>query len=425
MDIVSITSYLIIGTAVWCLLLKTDFFSGYKIFYLFSLFFFGIAPLVQYKNSVSFFGARQLLKNEYLLQNLLIIFLLFGFHFLYKIFHHKFKFKINIELKYKSISNHYFLVISLLFLLNKILVYPVFSLDNFFLRGNFTLLYDNPQALVSVVFMFIFILPLLFCLHLFILWKKNLSVYRFLILLLLLLAGFPTVLSRTVLAVLSVPILFFLVPNLMKKNNFVLVFIVGFFYMFPFLDQFRKVSSLKQLNFNVDFEVFNTAHFDSYYNFALILNDMPIQWGRQLLGVLFFFIPRDMWVDKPLGSGALMAQKLNMTFDNLSANYFAEGFINFGYIGILFFLVLVSVLTAILDKLGHKVYTHQPTLFYFYLQTIFVFFYFLRGDLMSSFALMITIVVLNIIIIKVLYKFEKTYEETESNDGSRNPSRNN
>lgn len=407
MDIVITSFYLIIGITVGFLFVKTKLFSGYKIFYLFSIFFFGIAPLVQYKNKVSFFGARQLLKYEYLFQNLLIIFLLLGFHFLYKLFYHKFEFKINFQLQSKSVSNHYFFVISLLFLINKILVYPVFSLRNFFLRMDFTIIHVKSEAIIHVLSQFIFVLPLLFCYHLFILWQKKLSKYRITILLLLLIAGFPTTLSRTTLAILSVPIIFYLIPNLFKKNNFVYVFIIGFFYVFPFLDQFRKVSSLKQLKYGINTRVFNTAHFDSYYNFGLIVYDIPIQWGKQLLGVIFFFIPRELWISKPIGSGALMARKLNMTFNNLSANYFAEGYINFGYIGILIFLVTLAFITAIFDKFGHKIHESHPAMFYFYLQCIFLLFYLLRGDLMSSFALITMIIVLNTIVINILYKFEK------------------
>lgn len=389
------------------LFIKTQLFSGYKIFYLFSLFFFGIAPMMQYENKESFFGARQLLKCEYLFQNLLIIFLLLGFHFLYKLFYNKFKFKINFRLQSKSVSNHYFFLISLLFLINKILVYPVFSLQIFFLRKGFAIIHDQSPAILQILSLLIFILPLLFCYHLLILWKNSLSLYRCTILLLLLFAGFPTTLSRTTLAILSVPLIFYMIPRLFKRNNFVYVFIAGFFYVFPFLDQFRRVTSLKKLEYSLNTSVFNTAHFDSYYNFGLILNDIPIQWGKQLLGVILFFVPRELWANKPIGSGALMAHKLNMTFDNLSANYFAEGYINFGYVGILIFLAIIAFVTAIVDKYGSLVYKTQPAIFYFYLQFIFLLFYLLRGDLMSSFALLIMIIVLNTIVIHILYKFEK------------------
>ena len=135
--------------------------------------------------------------------------------------------------------------------------------------------------------------------------------------------------------------------------------------------------------------------------------EVPVQYGRQLLGVVLFFVPREIWPNKPVGSGAFMADHLNMNFTNLSANYFAEGYINFGGAGIVLFLIILVWSCAYLDRIGVRVQRQNPPLFVLYLQVIFVLFYLLRGDLMSSFALLFTIVLFNMIVLNILYKIRR------------------
>ena len=68
-------------------------YSLNKIFYLFTLFFFGIAPLLQFYSSSSFFGAYKLSKREYYYMDLLILLILFSYQTFYSIFYFK---KINL-----------------------------------------------------------------------------------------------------------------------------------------------------------------------------------------------------------------------------------------------------------------------------------------------------------------------------------------
>ena len=59
-----------------------------------------------------------------------------------------------------------------------------------------------------------------------------------------------------------------------------------------------------------------------------------MQWGRQLLGALLFFVPSAVWSGKPLASGIFIANYLianySMWFTNLSAPLIAEGYLDFG-----------------------------------------------------------------------------------------------
>lgn len=65
------------------------------------------------------------------------------------------------------------------------------------------------------------------------------------------------------------------------------------------------------------------------------------QWGRQILGALFFWVPRFLWPGKPGGSGPMVTGDLGFEFTNLAMPIMAESYIDFG-----FGLVLVAVLLA-------------------------------------------------------------------------------
>ena len=118
-----------------------------------------------------------------------------------------------------------------------------------------------------------------------------------------------------------------------------------------------------------------------------------VTYGRQLLGSILFFVPREFWKGKPIGTGAFVAEKRLMTryqmwFSNLSCPLFGEAYINFGIVGVIIFGFVLGLLGKIMDfrldttnKLSYKdslkVYI---CLFMFFM---------LRGDLMSSFAYLV------------------------------------
>lgn len=110
--------------------------------------------------------------------------------------------------------------------------------------------------------------------------------------------------------------------------------------------------------------------------------------GRQLMGTILFFVPRSVWPDKPIGSGAWLFQQLGRDFNNVACTFLAEGYINFGFAGGLIFTAFLALLVARFDgwywqRQGQAHFT-LPRLFYFVL--IGMLFFILRGDLMSSVA---------------------------------------
>jgi len=52
--------------------------------------------------------------------------------------------------------------------------------------------------------------------------------------------------------------------------------------------------------------MFVARDFDSYQNFAIVFFEDFITYERQLLGALLFWVPRSIWPNKPIGSGAFV-----------------------------------------------------------------------------------------------------------------------
>lgn len=134
-----------------------------------------------------------------------------------------------------------------------------------------------------------------------------------------------------------------------------------------------------------------TSDFDAYSSLCRAMqftDEQGITRGRQLGGVLFFFIPRTIWPGKPVGSGAFLFTNLGADFfKNVSCTFLAEGYINFGLVGSLLFTLLITVLITRYDayyRSRSEALACYRTIFYFIFCGMLLFL--LRGDLLSSFA---------------------------------------
>jgi hypothetical protein len=81
-----------------------------------------------------------------------------------------------------------------------------------------------------------------------------------------------------------------------------------------------------------------------------------LQWGHQLLGSLLFFVPSSLWSTKPLATGILLANYLinnySMWFTNLSAPIVAEGYLDFGYLGVIAYAAGMAYFVRFLNALA-------------------------------------------------------------------------
>ncbi len=386
-------------------------YSLKKMFYLFSLFFFGFAPLLQHFNKVSINGATILKDEEYTAMNIILILIFLLYELFYKMFYKKkipnkiASFSLSSKLKSSGIlrTNLYILLISAFsfFIVYRSNNYSILSM--LFRGGEFSSKTSETLGMSLIIARLIRPISMLSFLYYYILPKRN-KLVLLILFSLAIITTFPLGMARFEVAALYIP--FFLIVFPLFKGTHVLSITItaGLLFIFPFLNNFRYFTSNTQIKFGLDFNMFLQGHFDSYQNFAIIVLEDIITWGRQLLGVFLFWIPRSIWTNKPIGSGAYISELGHIYFPNASANFFAEGYINFGFLGVFLFIIAFAYFTAIFDKtywtLIHRDKNNYFKIIYYLIigMTIFI----LRGDLMSGFSYTLTFVFSFLIVRKIL-----------------------
>lgn len=210
---------------------------------------------------------------------------------------------------------------------------------------------------------------------------------------LLLLADFPFGMPRYNAAMIYGGLLLLAVPAFMERRGlFPLLLLLLLVVFFPATNAFRRdefdalvlLESLSEAVANIP-EGFLNADFDAYSMLVRgvdYVESVGPTLGYQLLSALLFFVPRAIWPGKPVGSGQTVAEYQGQAYTNLSFPLPAEGYINFGIIG----LVAMAVIFALVCRRCDRAFwegAHQRWM-PFYPVACFLFFFMLRGDLMSS-----------------------------------------
>jgi hypothetical protein len=104
-----------------------------------------------------------------------------------------------------------------------------------------------------------------------------------------------------------------------------------------------------------------SINYDSWaniYTAVEIVKVHGVQWGHQLLGALLFFVPSAMWSTKPLATGIFLADYLivnySMWFTNLSAPLIAEGYLDFGPLGVVAYAGVAAFVVTLLNKIARR-----------------------------------------------------------------------
>ena len=292
-DFIVLSIYFIIGIlSMYGLLLSIDknAYSINKTFSLFFYFFFSIAPAIQFKYQSVFFINTYLPNELYLKMGLLLLLILmiylWGYHLTYQFITKKnegyssiINYNIGNLMSYKSTLLLYIMAIgALLFYLYLIkfnwslLIYRPFL---------FRLKFNTNFGLIGYSLLLIIqFIP--FIVFLYYKFRKNKNdIHTYFFLLILLLIAFPTSLSRGLLAIIYIPIMIMFFPFLRKGINYVLIFLGGILIIFPLFNNFRY---LKEGFFQFNYELFNSGHFDAFQNFALLIDEQIVTYGRQLVG---------------------------------------------------------------------------------------------------------------------------------------------
>jgi hypothetical protein len=197
---------------------------------------------------------------------------------------------------------------------------------------------------------------------------RKLQFSRVCVLLLLLLLVFvtenPYTEKRNALGPVYIAILLVALPNWFTWNRKMLLLIGGMVLVFPAIAIFthnhqQTVNnvSLSQVSDQIA-EHYFSINYDSWaniYTSVEIVKVHGLQWGHQLLGSLLFFVPSAVWSSKPMATGIFLGDYLianySMWFTNLSAPLVAEGYLDFGALGVVAYAAAAAFVVTQLNKM--------------------------------------------------------------------------
>lgn len=382
-------------------------------FIVFTFLFFIAAPIVQID---SFYGVENprfvhffpFKEHLVVYANILIFIFNFTFIIFYILFKRKYKFNTK-EYQQKAFLPFTILIIS-------IVSFFIFMLSINFVLEEFNrpswLKSSNPVYFILLWKKFLFFIPfsgIILCFQYF--KKKNklkanfLNIIIFLFFLIIVLLWFknPLIEKRNALGPIYITLIFLFIPKLLNSNIKTTAFLFfSMIILFPLtailthsdatlLEMYNNpVILLQEMEGGGITKAFTTLNYDAFANITatieLVHND-GFSFGYQLLGGLLFFIPRGLWVSKPVSSGEMIGDYLvgnyNYSFTNLSNSFLTEGFLNFGVLGVVFFaIILAYIIIRFISWLNSDNYLKKVMAFYFSIHLIF----FLRGDFTNGFS---------------------------------------
>lgn len=232
---------------------------------------------------------------------------------------------------------------------------------------------------------------------------------------------FPTGISRFNAAAIYIGLLILMIPRLGKEKMFLYIFIFSFVIIFPFMNAFRN-NSFNDVDIYIAFKnVFRNIQDDytagDYDAYSMVIQtiryirEVGVAWGKQFLGNLLFFVPREFWYNKPVGSGYTIMAALGRQFKNVSEPLPAEFYFNFGIFGIIIGGFMCAYVIKRIDFAYWNNYNSEKKRFLdlFYPFMIALFFFMMRGDFLSTFSYFMAFYV----VAKIMYILSSNMNLTE------------
>lgn len=377
-------------------------YSLKKFFWIFNLVFLGYIPTMQYLNNRYPWIGERLGDDLVLKVNILLIVCLLLFRFFYAYFSGKLitqsrQSNVSSDL---SIPRYYWIGGTIFFAFCALIVLRsggiVFlrsdvisaSVDNVSSNSSENLLVDKVARSWVLIYAIITIQ----------LYKsRRISLFWMLtILLATVLTNFPLALPRYLAATFYIGLALTYKRWFNRPNLFPIIIIASLFYVFPILTEARhEYFSMEYVagNFSeISAKAYSSGDFDAYTMFCKTVEYTDLRgivYGEQLSGVLLFFVPRNLWPDKPVGSGYFIGQKNGFYFLNVSCPYLAEGYLNFGIPGALIMVLLFAFIFARFDRFYWVNVSRGSEMNFWiliYPSLLGMFFFMMRGDLLSSYA---------------------------------------
>ncbi|WP_394355200.1 O-antigen polysaccharide polymerase Wzy [Nonlabens antarcticus] len=233
-------------------------------------------------------------------------------------------------------------------------------------------------------------------------WLLGFILSALLIIVLFLLKN-PFVEKRNALGPIYFLLIFLFFPKILNSNvKMSLTFFVIMILFFPLLQilthsdyGFQEMVNNPSLFTNVIdkgslSKGFMSLNYDAFCNIGVVIEVVEkngFSWGYQLLSALLFFIPRSIWSGKPDASGQVVGDHLINNYDyyfaNLSNPLVSEGYMNFGFLGVVIMAVALALtIVYFLTWLNSHDHLKKAVAFYFAVHLLFL----LRGDFTNGYS---------------------------------------
>lgn len=329
------------------------FFSSYFIFILIIPAYFHII-----NNVFPFYGMSYSSEHQLYASLILLVFsIFFWFGFFVDSSNNKIIQKNN-SYNYFKINNYRFFVVQYICIFFILMSVVIFGIESFLVkRGEFDRSVFGEESMFRELFLN-GIKSLSFAsLFYLIIYKKYLTglLWCFTILLSLLLfliVNYPLSLPRFVLfSYLIAFYCYYFKPSLKAKLIVILSFAFGITTLFPY------ISYLTRGDGDFKFDIFNYYQssgdfdgFQSIINTVIFVEKHGYTFGNQIISSFLSFIPRSLWLNKGEPTGSIAAESAGYDFLNISSPMPAEFYIDFGYVGLIFFSFFFGWFIRFLDK---------------------------------------------------------------------------
>ncbi|MGX7352474.1 hypothetical protein RU97_GL001931 [Enterococcus canis] len=414
-DTVIISSFFLANSLIVLLYLfstsrKNNYFNLSIV--IFFIIFFIIAPINQLRES--FFPNTMVASQEIVVRGLLITSM---FLFVYMISSLIMQRKSGKKIAYTDFSNETINNYIYIIMLSIFLIFFITNFSEIILKMTDKFAYsklnlDSTKELI--IYKCIFFFPLFPIINILStrkrLTKKEKLFLTFCIILLILVKN-PLIEKRNAIGPLYLSILLFFYRSKNLNNIYTLLLLASLTIFFPLIQIFTnagglnnlgEVDILGQLNrgyISLDYDAFSNLLADiQYVDTYGVLN------FANLIGAILFFIPRSLWMTKPLSSGQMIGNYLEtyhaMWFNNLSNPFVGEGYLAYGFLGVILFAIVLSIFgRKVIELLNRDGVDNFVGIFI----SVFLIF-FLRGDLMNGIAYLMGFVMAIYFIPKFLYK---------------------
>lgn len=242
-----------------------------------------------------------------------------------------------------------------------ILLVKMIGFYNLFFRSENMLDIEN-STVNFIVRKFLTALPAMVCTMFILSYKRKKSFLMMIEIIILIVlsvcANFPTSTTRYWMGTIFIGIVF--IATVHRKESRIVDYgiVFGLLVAFPLFYLFKTMTIEDLFNGNINFggivNSFNTVDFDAFTIMARAIGyvrEHGITWGNQLLNIILFFVPRGIWKNKPITTNVLIASAQNQKFTNLSCPLTAEGYVNFGVIGIILYCIVYAKINRALDDM--------------------------------------------------------------------------